>query len=93
MYGNGAEGTLLASLLADVVAQQGLAATLDADVYGFLLGQEGLYDKRYAWLDGRLNRQTGTLAKIVRALARRQQAQVDLPSQLYRLLALQTNPP
>jgi hypothetical protein len=45
-----------------------------------------LYDQRYVWIDTRINRETGILAKQVRAVENRIKAQEDILKQLTKLL-------
>jgi hypothetical protein len=53
-----------------------------------LSGTERLYDKRFTWIDARINLGTGILVKQTRAVADRIQAQQDVVNQLTKLLAV-----
>lgn len=55
----------------------------------FLGGSERFYDKRFVWLDARINLSTGILSKKSRAVAARVQAGIDVANQLFKLLAVQ----
>ena len=60
-----------------------------ATIEDALSGTEKLYDKRYAWIDGRLNVQTGFLAAEALAITNRITAQANIVNQLLKLLAVQ----
>lgn len=85
-YANTVDSDALAALVAQVTARN--PATWEEALYSFLRGAERLYDRRYAWIDGRLNRQTGTLPLIAQAQSKRIQDQENLKNQLIRLLVL-----
>lgn len=54
-----------------------------------LSATEKLYDKRFTWIDARINLQSGILVKKNRAVLDRLQAQVDLINALTKLLSVQ----
>jgi len=58
-------------------------------IQNILKSIEKLYDKRYAWLDARLNLTKGYLPKKARAVTDRQKTQLELVKQLYKILATQ----
>lgn len=60
-----------------------------ATIENALSGTEKLYDKRYAWINGRLNVQTGFLASEALAVTNRIAAQANIVQQLLMLLAVQ----
>lgn len=54
-----------------------------------LTGSDRFYDKRYTWIDARINQQSGYLAKEVLAASNRVKAQQDVFNQLIKLLTVQ----
>jgi len=85
-YANRLVSSELTPLLAVLAVRD--PAAWETRVFSFLRGGERLYDKRFAWIDGRLNKLTGTLARIAQARQRRLQNQASLTNQLIRLLSL-----
>lgn len=66
-------------------AGTGSAATLSA-----VMASSGkLYDKRYVWIDARINLEKGILAKQQRAVADRKKAEKEIVKQLTKLLTTQ----
>ena len=59
-----------------------------AKVQNALTGNEKLYDKRYTWIDGRINQQNGFLVTQQRAVANRISTQATILNQLTKLLAV-----
>ena len=53
-----------------------------------LKGTERLYDKRYVWIDARINVEKGLLPSLVRAIENRMKKQVETVNQLIKLLAV-----
>lgn len=53
-----------------------------------LLSDEKLYDKRYAWIDSRINLESGLLAQQLMAVSARVKAQEEALKQLIKLLAI-----
>jgi len=60
-----------------------------AKIQKALTGSDRLYDKRYSWIDARINQETGYLVKEQRAVADRIKAQADILNQLIKLLTVQ----
>ena len=60
-----------------------------ATIHNALAGTEKLYDKRYAWINGRLNLLNGFLASEALAITNRIAAQANIVQQLLMLLAVQ----
>lgn len=86
--------------VADLVARQVALAARYAVVTGGSLGtaalveaildtRDKLYDKRYAWIDARINVQTGSLYVIQRAVADRVAATAKLYNDLLKILSVQ----
>ena len=61
-----------------------------ATVENILSGAENLYNTRYAWINGRINLQSGFLAQQVLSVNNRLTAQSNLVNQLLMLLAVQS---
>lgn len=59
------------------------------EVSSALTSGDRLYDKRYTWIDARINLQNGILTQIQQSVAKRIQAQQDTVNALIKLLALQ----
>jgi hypothetical protein len=59
-----------------------------ARIQNALSGTERLYDKRYTWIDARINMEKGLLVKQTRAIENRIKAQADTLNQLIKLLAV-----
>jgi hypothetical protein len=59
------------------------------DLENILESSEKLYDKRFVWIDARINQEKGILFKQSRAVERRIKAQADTLKQLIKLLAVQ----
>lgn len=57
-------------------------------VQSALTSGDRLYDKRYTWIDARINLQKGILTQISQSIAQRIQAQQDTVNQLIKLLAV-----
>jgi hypothetical protein len=55
-------------------------------IQSILSSGDRLYDQRATWIDARINRETGILAKKVRAVENRIKAQEDILKQLTKLL-------
>ena len=49
---------------------------------------DSLYDRRYTWINARINLNTGTLVKWIRAIQSRQQAQIAVVEAMTKLLAI-----
>ena len=62
-----------------------------AMVQNILRSVEKFYDKRFAWIDARVNLLNGFLPKQSRARADREKAEADLVNNLYKLLSVQGN--
>lgn len=60
-----------------------------AKIQKALTGSDRLYDKRFSWIDARINLETGYLVKEQRAVANRLKAQADILNQLIKLLTVQ----
>lgn len=61
-----------------------------AKITNTLSGSERLFDKRFTWIDARINLGSGILVKKTRAISDRIQAQQDVVNQLTKLLAVST---
>lgn len=96
---NDASAFALGVVLTDVnsrlaVVQGRLAYLADAangpvaKVQNALTGNERLYDKRYTWIDARINQSSGFLVGQQRALANRIATQATILNQLTKLLAV-----
>lgn len=57
-------------------------------IQSILSGTERLYDKRYTWVDARINLEKGLLVRQKRAVTDRIKAQADILKQLTKLLAV-----
>jgi hypothetical protein len=53
-----------------------------------VLVSDFLYDKRYAWLDARTNRQDGLLTQQLRALQTRLEMQIQAVLEMTKLLSM-----
>lgn len=58
-------------------------------IQNVLASTDRLYDKRFTWIDARINLQTGILVGETRAIQARIQAQADVLKQLTKLLAVE----
>jgi hypothetical protein len=58
------------------------------NVEGELSSGDRLYDKRYVWIDARINLEKGVLVEKERAVANRIKAQADVLKQLTKLLSV-----
>jgi hypothetical protein len=54
-----------------------------------LTGSDRLYDKRYTWIDARINLESGYLVQQTRAVTNRVKAQADVLNQLIKLLTVE----
>ncbi len=62
-----------------------------AKIENILKNIEKLYNKRYAWIDARINLTTGYRSRFLRAQADRIQVEANLLNHLYKLLSTQGN--
>lgn len=69
-----------------LVDPSGFVATLER----VLATADRLYDKRYTWIDARINLEKGILVKQTRAVANRLKAQAETVKQLLKLLAVES---
>jgi hypothetical protein len=60
-----------------------------AIIRNVLSASEKLYDKRYVWIDARINLATGILTRKAQAVSNRMSAQTDMINQLTKLLSVQ----
>lgn len=60
-----------------------------AKIENILSASEKLYDKRYVWIDARINLETGILTRKAQAVTNRISAQANLINQLTKLLSVQ----
>jgi len=72
----------------DLSSRQGTISTSVADLEAILASSDRLYDKRYAWIDARINLEKGILVKQQRAVSERLKAQADMYNQLIKLLSV-----
>jgi hypothetical protein len=72
-----------------VVDRQGYIPEVITKLETILASSDKLYDKRYAWIDARINLEKGILVQQQRAAANRIKAQNDILNQLIKLLAVQ----
>jgi hypothetical protein len=87
-----ARGTLLSDLDArDVIVDARLAdiPTEITTVENVLASTDVLYDKRYTWIDARINLKSGLVVQGATAVENRIQAQEDFYNQLIKLLAVE----
>jgi hypothetical protein len=75
----------------DVLVDARIAAipTTVITVEDILANTDKLYDQRYAWIDTRINLQTGLIVQQATAVENRIQAQEDFFNQLIKLLAVE----
>jgi hypothetical protein len=81
--------TSLTNWYSDVILRQTSLFTSITDLETILASGDRLYDKRYTWIDARINLEKGLLVKQQRAEAERIKAQTDTLNQLIKLLAVQ----
>jgi len=81
-----ARATIVADRFAAITNSTGYVASLEAE----LSSGDRLYDKRYVWIDARINLTNGILVKRDLAKASRIKAQADVLNQLTKLLSVQT---
>lgn len=74
-----------ASLVASRIVDVGAFVTAVTDI---LASTDRLYDRRYTWIDTRINRKDGILAKKVRAIFQRVENQAQAVKQMEKLLAV-----
>jgi hypothetical protein len=74
--------TTVTSRQSDLVTSIGTISSIMSSV-------DRLYDSRYAWIDARINLQTGILVKKKRAVADRVKAQADILTSMIKLLAVE----
>jgi len=79
----------ITSWYSDVTLRQSSIPTAITDLETILASGDRLYDKRYTWIDARINLEKGLLVKQQRAAAERVKAQTDTLNQLIKLLAVQ----
>jgi hypothetical protein len=87
-----ARGYLPADIItrrADVDARRNYVPDAVSQVESILASSDRLYDKRYVWIDARINLEKGLLVKQSRAIADRLKAQEETLKQLTKLLAVQ----
>lgn len=79
------------SLRAAAVAsrQSFLLATTIPEVESVLTSGDRMYDRRYTWIDTRINLQNGILVQQERAIARRKRLQQEALDQLIKILAVE----
>lgn len=88
-YANELDPTLIASRPALDTARQTQVANAVSFIQSVLADTDKLYDSRYAWIDERINFQTGILVQQQRAIANRIKAQQDALNAMIKLLAVQ----
>jgi hypothetical protein len=71
------------------IARQTQVTNAIAFITATLADTDKLYDSRYAWIDNRINLQTGILVQGQRAVANRLKAQQDALNAMIKLLAVQ----
>lgn len=73
----------------DRVAKLTAAGLGDTDtISGVLKSTDRLYDKRYAWIDARINLKSGILVKQQRAVDTRVETMAEIVNQLFKILSL-----
>lgn len=86
-------GPELAARSAAISSRQALIGTAGtgytAMLSNVLGGSDHFYDKRYTWIDARIDMQTGIIVKRSRAVAARVQSQANVVNQLFKLLSVQ----
>jgi hypothetical protein len=90
MYATRVYPSDLTARLADITTRQTDVTSAVAALSAALSSGERLYDKRYAWIDARVNLEKGLLPKIARAAADRVKAQTEALNQLIKLLAVES---
>lgn len=87
---------VMRALTADLNTREAAIATrltqIDTDITsieGELSAGDRLYDKRFVWIDARINLETGVLVEKERAIANRIKAQAQVLKQLTKLLSVQ----
>jgi len=81
-----ARETVVTARRTAITSPTGYTASLEAE----LSSGDRLYDRRYTWIDARINLTNGILAKKDIAKANRLKAQADILNQLTKLLSVQT---
>jgi hypothetical protein len=77
--------TLIAARVASLTDPSGALATIE----GILSGGDHLYDRRYTWIDSRINGQYGTRVKWMRAILERLRLATESLNAMTKLLAVQ----
>lgn len=67
-----------------------IAKTIVAQLVDIMASTEKLYDKRYVWIDARINLESGLLVRQEAAVRNRQKAQAEVIKQLTKLLAVRS---
>jgi hypothetical protein len=80
--------TLSARISALTLRQATLPASIQS-IEGILRGGDRYYDRRYTWIDARINLEKGILVQQQRSVASRVKATAEVLSQLTKLLAVE----
>jgi hypothetical protein len=88
-FATGLITTELNARAADVVSRLADIASSEQQISDILANTDKLYDKRYVWIDTRINLESGLLVGQTRAIANRIKAQADILKQLTKLLAVE----
>jgi hypothetical protein len=86
---NGIDPNTIAGRVTLDTARQTQVANAISLIQSVLASTDNLYDSRYAWIDERINFQTGILVQQQRAVANRIKAQQDALNAMIKLLAVQ----
>jgi hypothetical protein len=88
-FARGYTATDISDRSTDIINRQAALPTQVSALVGTLVSGDRLYDRRYTWIDARINLEKGILVRESRAVADRIKAQQDTLNQLTKLLAVQ----
>jgi hypothetical protein len=88
-YANGLLTSALNTREAAITARAAGTTTSISNVSGILTGSDRLYDKRFVWIDARVNVEKGLLPLQAQAIISRKKAQADIVKNLTKMLAVQ----
>lgn len=89
-FARGLVSSDISNRISNVTARKSyLDTTAIQTLENFLSSGDRLYDKRYTWIDARINLEKGIIVKQARAVTDRIKAQQDVLNQLTKLLAVE----
>ena len=88
-FTRGFSTTSIPSRYSSVIARQAAVTNALALVSSIMSSGDRLYDKRYVWIDARINLETGILVKATTSLADRIKANRIILNSMLKLLAVQ----